>query len=197
MGGGSSRNSMMGGGRGYAGKGGMGTQVAEKPPLQILDASGNDVTEILPRSLLDPTVNSREKLLGQEKANSKLQGLLGGKSAVPSAMLIGGGNDTIQGGGGTTADRGMNNPFGDSRSTRGDRSVGPDGSIGGSASIDGGAGGDASQASRSSVQGLFILKLPSPLFCSSVLLSSLSLCNAGISHSHASSLPLSWAASRL
>lgn len=61
MGGGSSRNSMMGGGRGYAGKGGMGTQVAEKPPLQILDASGNDVTEILPRSLLDPTVNSREK----------------------------------------------------------------------------------------------------------------------------------------
>lgn len=147
MGGGSSRSSMMGGGRGYAGKGGMGgTQVVEKPPLQILDASGKDVTEILPRSLLDPTVNSREKLLGQEKANSKLQGLLGGKSSMPSALLIGGLNDTTLGGG-ATADKGMNNPFGDSKSTRGgDRSVGTDNGAA--------AGGEASQASRSSVQGV-------------------------------------------
>jgi len=141
----------MVGGRGYAGgKGGMGgTNVVEKPPLQILDASGNDVTEILPRSLLDPSVNSREKLLGQDKANSKLAGLLGGKSTMPSAMLIGGGNDTTQGGG-TTTDKGMNNPFGDSRSTRGDRS-----SIGLEYDSNGVQvqGGDASQASRSSVQG--------------------------------------------
>jgi len=75
------------------------TQVTERPEVQILDADGNDVTSILPRSLLDPTVSSRAKLKEEEK-NMKLAGLLGGRDKT---MMMGGskmGGSTRGGGGG-------------------------------------------------------------------------------------------------